>query len=684
MIPKLSVSLTFNPPPRRRRSLALLISWVLPLLLSATLAAAESKRPNFVLCMTDDQGWGDAGYQGHPVLRTPALDAMAASGVRFDRFYAAHSVCSPTRGSVLSGRSPGRYRSYSWGFDLPLREITVAELVRPRGYATGHFGKWHVGGLPNADGISGRGVPESFDSAPRDPGQHGFDEWFSAGNWFDRDPGAGTFWHNGRPVGALQGDTSDLVMSEALRFIGTRAAAGQPFLCVIWFPSPHGPWRPLPADSAPYAAQPNPDFLGEMAAVDRAMGRLRAELERLGVRDDTLVWFNSDNGAAGGTAGPLTGGKGSLWEGGIRVPGLIEWPARIRQPLRTTVPAGTVDILPTVCDILGIPPPTANGPLDGTSLLPVIERRATARPSPLGFEMRRPTDGTLNSAALIDGDWKLLRVRGQLRRGKGEAAIGEPLKAGDYLFNLAQDTAEENDVGPAHPAVFARLRAQLDAFSRSVEESAAAYPLAPMPERLNPRLLRRTEGAVQPLVDRLAFPLAGWEPMGGGIRRHGEGALHLEDSAGDRAGIHRRIPLRNHYLQFAVRLGAGARAIVDLGPRSAPVVRITLDASGVHAAAVSATGTSRDATHTPLRLKTDAWQNVLLEFSGDTLGFHLDGREFAALPAGNWPESRHEGFSLVRETGLVSFKDVWMTSGEPTAEPPLRGKAAKKRAAEKN
>jgi arylsulfatase A-like enzyme len=557
----------------RLRSHAILLAAALSGAVATAAPAPRADRPNFVLCMTDDQGWGDVGYHGHPVLRTPHLDAMAAAGVRFDRFYAAHPVCSPTRASVLSGRTPGRYRSYSWGFDLPLREVTVAELVKTKGYTTGHFGKWHVGGLPNADGITGRGVPEAFDPAPRHPGNHGFDEWFSAGNWFDRDPAAGTFWRNGEPVGALRGDTSDLVMAEALRFIGARVAAAQPFFCVIWFPSPHGPWDALPEDRAPYAGQANPDFLGEMAAVDRAMGRLRAELRRLGVHENTLVWFNSDNGAAGGSAGPLTGGKGSLWEGGIRVPGLIEWPARVRQPLRTPVPAGTVDILPTICDVLGISLPTATGPLDGVSLLPVLERRATTRPKPLGFEQRRPADGTLTNAALVDGDWKLLRVRGQLRRGKGEGATGEPLKAGDYLFNVERDVAEERDVSAAHPDVFARLRQQLDAFSRSVEESASAYPLAPMPERLNPRRLQRAAGAVQPLVDRLAFPAPGWTAVGEGMRRHQEGALHLDGPVGARVGIHRAIALRHHYLQFAVRLGDGGRFAVDLGPPGDAVAR---------------------------------------------------------------------------------------------------------------
>jgi arylsulfatase A-like enzyme len=660
----------------RLLSLVIPVAAAFPPLAVAAAPAPRPDRPNFVLCMTDDQGWGDVGYNGHPVLRTPQLDAMAAAGVRFDRFYAAHPVCSPTRGSVLSGRTPGRYRCYSWGFDLPLREVTVAELVKTKGYATGHFGKWHVGGIPNADGITGRGVPEAFDPAPRDPGHHGFDEWYSAGNWFDRDPAAGTFWRNGQPVGALRGDSSDLVMAEALRFIGARAAAAQPFLCVIWFASPHVPWSALPEDRAPYAAQANADFLGEMAAVDRAMGRLRAELDRLGVRENTLVWFNSDNGPAGGSAGPLTGGKGTLWEGGIRVPGLIEWPARVRQPLRTNVPAGTVDILPTICDIIGIPIPTATGPLDGVSLRPVLERRATTRPTPLGFEQRRPTDGTLTNAALVEGDWKLLRVRGQFPRGKGGIGIGEALQTGDYLFDLALDVAEERDVSAAHPAVFARLRAQLDAFSRSVEESASAYPLGPLPERLNPRLLQRVAGAFQPLVDRLAFPPPGWTPVGEGTRRHGDGALHLDGSAGARVGIHRAIALRHRYLQFAARLGEGGSLAVELGPPGTPAARLILDATGLVATALAAGEPSGRTVRRPLSLAPGAWHNVLIEFAGDTLGVQVDGRQSAEVPAAAWAERRHEGFALIREAGAVAVKDVWMTPGE------LRGAAAKAGAGE--
>ncbi len=642
-------------------------------------AAPPAPRTNFVLCMTDDQGWGDTGYNGNPVLRTPNLDAMASTGVRFDRFYAAYPVCSPTRGSVLTGRNPSRYRNRSWGYDLPLREVTVAEVLRGAGYTTGHFGKWHLGGVPNADGITGRGVPESFDSGPRHPGNQGFDVWFTAGNWFDADPPAGTFWRNGAPVPALQGDTSDLVMTEALEFIRTQARSGRPFLCVVWFPSPHGPWRALPGDRAPYAAQGvSADFLGEMAAVDRAMGRLREELGRLGIRDDTLIWFNSDNGAAGGSAGPLTGGKGSLWEGGIRTPGLIEWPARVRRAIRTPVPAGTVDILPTVCDIAGVPVPADAAPLDGESLLPVIEGRVTARRTPLTFEMTRPVDGRPSVAAAIDQQWKLLRVVNQMRRGKD--GTGDPLPAGDHLFDVETDPGETRDLSREHPEVLSRLRARLDAAQRSFLESASIYPEAPAVTRLEPRLLVRAAGVPQPLVDRLAFPSAVWTGTGKGWRRHADGALQLGGDEGEVPGVHHALNLTHVYLQFSVRLGSAGRAALELGPAGAAVAEVKFEAD-----AVSVRSRSPRAVVAELKTVADAgsWRRVLVEVAPGEIGVAVEGLPFLRAPTAAFSARWQNGFALTRLAGEVAFRDVWATLGEPSAteekprERGRRGKAAK-------
>jgi len=134
----------------------------------------SSRKPNIVLCMADDQGWGDMAYNGHPVLKTPNFDAMAASALRFDRFYAAAPVCSPTRGSVMTGRHPNRFGCFKWGHTLRPQEITIAEALKTAGYVTGHFGKWHLGSVRK--------------SSPVNPGASGFDEWFSAPNFFDNDP----------------------------------------------------------------------------------------------------------------------------------------------------------------------------------------------------------------------------------------------------------------------------------------------------------------------------------------------------------------------------------------------------------------------------------------------------------------------------------------------------------------
>ncbi|MBP8257409.1 MAG: sulfatase-like hydrolase/transferase, partial [Opitutaceae bacterium] len=176
-------------------------------------ASPSSDRPNFVLCMTDDHGWGDVGYNGHPVLKTPNLDAMAAACVRFDHFYAAHPVCSPTRASVLTGRTPDRFRCYGWGFDLPLREVTVAELLKTRGYTTGHFGKWH---------LSNNMIPDS--PMPKD---YGYDEY-------------GAFNCAGEQMPVHQDAT------RAIAFIEKCVTAKKPFFVNVWMHEPHTPFHTLP------------------------------------------------------------------------------------------------------------------------------------------------------------------------------------------------------------------------------------------------------------------------------------------------------------------------------------------------------------------------------------------------------------------------------------------------------
>jgi len=405
-------------------------------------------RPNFVLCMTDDQGWGDVSYNGLAAAKTPHLDEMAASGLRFDRFYSAAPVCSPTRGSFITGRHPNRFGCFLYGYPIRPQEFTIAQAVKPLGYATGHFGKWHL------NGVSGPGKPIPAGD-PLHPGRLGFDEWLSVSNFFDLNPAMS---RNGTTV-ELTGDGSDLIAEEAIRFIGRAAAQKKPFLALVWFGNPHNPHRALPEDRAKAGGS---DYYGEIVGIDRAMGRLRGELRRLGIAEDTLLLFTSDNGATGpGSTGGLRGKKGSVWEGGVRVPGIVEWPARIPRPRATNVPVSSSDIYPTVMDIVGIKGPYPVEPLDGISFLPLIEGKMTERPRPIGFWHYAPRKGkeafgkNEGQAAWTDNRYKLHRLGPERYE----------------LYDLAADPQEKDDLSASKPEIVRKMKGELDAWQESVLKS---------------------------------------------------------------------------------------------------------------------------------------------------------------------------------------------------------------------
>jgi len=435
------------------------------------------RRPNIILCMTDDQGWGDVSYNGLKKIRTPHLDAMAAKGLRFDRFYAQQS-CSPARASVMTGRHPNRLGVFWPGMRLRKQEITIAQAVKAAGYATGHFGKWHLNGVAGP----GKVIP---DSDPLSPRNVGFDESFSVSNYFELD---WTFGRNGVPEKA-RGDGSDVIVAEALKFIGRVSEKKQPFLAVVWFGSPHVPHRPLPADLETAGGS---GYYGELVAMDRSMGALRSGLRALGIADDTLLWFCSDNGGwfdpakpdAHGTNADLRGRKGDMWEGGIRVPSVIEWPAGIKRPVATDVPAGVVDIYPTLVDILGVKIPNQVQPLDGISLLPLFDGKMKTRPKPMGFWQYGEDQPTFNTdsgpSAWNDNQYKLVKPA----PGKWE------------LYDLAADRSETTDIAGKHPDVLKRMKADLEAWQLSVIRSwhGQDYPEKKViqPPKPKPRKRRRT------------------------------------------------------------------------------------------------------------------------------------------------------------------------------------------------
>ncbi|MCL4784156.1 MAG: sulfatase-like hydrolase/transferase [Bryobacterales bacterium] len=445
-------------------------------------AKTDQARPNFVLCMADDQGWGDVAYNGNPVLKTPVLDEMSRTGLRFDRFYAAAPVCSPTRGSVLTGRHPNRFGCFSWGYPLRPREVTIAEALRSAGYATGHFGKWHLGEV-RAD-------------SPVSPGASGFDEWLSAANFYDNN----ALMSDKGTIIQTKGEGSQVAVDAAIRFIRDASRRKQPFLAVVWFGSPHAPHEALPEDREPYKDQPEnmQHFYGEITAMDRAIGNLRKELRALKLAGNTLLWYNSDNGAIKeGSTGGLRGRKADLEEGGIRVPAIIEWPARIPKPRATEIPCGTVDIYPTLVELAGAKVQRQVLPLDGVSLVPMIDGRMDRREKPLGFwvypepgirtasepllrelleeqEGKRPKraaqpdpgrnirqfplDARPGPSAWIDGDYKLHR-----KPGEGQTRY--------LLYNIRQDQTESHDLATTEPERVSRMKAALEAWQASVARS---------------------------------------------------------------------------------------------------------------------------------------------------------------------------------------------------------------------
>ena len=329
----------------------------------------ELPKPNIIIVLADDQGWGDMAYNGHPVLHTPNFDDMASSGLRFDRFYAAAPVCSPTRGSILTGRHPNRFGCFSWGHTLRPQEVTLARALQTAGYVTAHFGKWHLGPV--------------YKGSPVNPGASGFDEWVSAPNFFENDP----ILSNQGVAVQLHGESSIVTVDEALGFIRKHNDGSRPFFAYVCFGSPHLPHIADEQDRVLYLDQEESlqHFYGEITGMDRAVGKLRDELRDMGIHENTILWYLSDNGGlreVGSTGGREF--KGSIYEGGIRVPALLEWPARLKKPAITNIPCNTSDIYPTLLEIAGVR--LNNQPvLDGISLVSLIDNRLEAREEPMGF-----------------------------------------------------------------------------------------------------------------------------------------------------------------------------------------------------------------------------------------------------------------------------------------------------------
>ncbi len=449
------------------------------LLISVLTTALHAERPHVILVMADDQGWGDTGYNGHRVVKTPNLDAMASDALVFNRFYAAAPVCSPTRGSVLTGRHPIRIKITNHGRYMRPQETTIAEALRDAGYVTGMFGKWHVGSAQKG--------------SPVNPGNSGFDEWVIGLNFFDNDP----FLSRNGVVEQIKGSGSEITVDEAVAFLRKHKDGDKPMFAIVWFPSPHSPHLEKPAGPDPYKKAKAAGYFREITVLDHAFGRLRQELRDIGCEQNTILWYCSDNGGLREESSGGRGRKGSIYEGGLRVPAMLEWPAKIG-PGKTDVPATTSDIMPTLLSMIGV---TAKGHYawDGIDLAPVIESKTSSRP-PIGFwfglqsgqatwsdrilkaimqaqqsgqptphpeRLRKdvdeypqfPEDKFVGHAAWLDWPWKLHRKEQQGIRFE--------------LYNLEKDPMEAADLAdkPEHEKRLGEMKTALENWQLSVTRS---------------------------------------------------------------------------------------------------------------------------------------------------------------------------------------------------------------------
>ena len=436
--------------------------------------ASAKDQPNVVVLLADDLGYQDIGCYGGPV-KTPVLDKLAAEGTRFQQFYSGAAVCSPSRASLLTGRHHIRAGVYSWIFNgrqrshLLEREVTLAEVLKKQGYATAHVGKWHLG-LPTA----------KFKKL--DPSDHGFDYWFATDNNAapsHRNPN--NFIRNGKPAGKLEGYSCQLVVDEAISWLDKREST-EPFFLNVWFHEPHAPIAAPEEIVAEYGTPSNGKkknkkdldavYSATIDNTDRAIGRLIEKLKKLGVLKNTLIIYTSDNGSyLANRTGNLRGIKGSNWEGGIRVPGIFSWPGKIAPERTMESPGGIVDILPTVCGLLGIPAPEGVH-LDGIDLSPFLLGKDTTfnRNKPMVWHLQKSRPVIV----LRDGDYCLTADPDYALSTSNmfnESWIPS-IKQGTYknyqLFNLKEDPGQKKNIAAKHPEVVKTLKAKMLEINASI------------------------------------------------------------------------------------------------------------------------------------------------------------------------------------------------------------------------
>ncbi len=415
-------------------------------------AADQISPPHIIVLLADDLGWGDVGYHGSKI-HTPNIDELAKNGTRLNQFYV-QPVCSPTRGALLTGRYPMRLGLQCgvvrpWAeHGLPLDERTLPSALKEVGYETAVVGKWHLG----------HNRPEFL------PLQRGFDRQYGHYNgaldYFTHIRDGGFDWHRNDQRNDDEGYTTDLIGDEAVRIISEHRQ-NRPLFLYVPFNAPHTPLQATDKHAARYAdwpSKPRRTYAAMVSCMDEAIGRIVAALKTSNFPEtNTLIFFCSDNGGIRkfGSNRELRAGKGTLYEGGIRVPAIMQWKGRLKASREINEPLHIVDLYPTLLRLAGVSKKQSK-PLDGCNAWPTI---AKGEPSPHEVILHNVTPF---SGAVRLGDWKLVhngRVTANATKG--------PQQETWELFNIADDPSERQNVRASHPQVFARLKARLARFSEA-------------------------------------------------------------------------------------------------------------------------------------------------------------------------------------------------------------------------
>lgn len=443
-------------------------------------AGADVQRPNFVVFLIDDLGWTDLGCYGSDLYQTPAIDQLARDGLRFTNAYAACTVCSPTRAALMTGKYPARLRVTdwipghvhpyaklrvpNWTMRLEHRHTTVAEALKAAGYKTAHVGKWHL--MP----------PSGPDMWSYDPTHHGFDiniggnQWGSPGSYFH--PYArpdGSQRVEPLPPGGQAGEyLTDRLTDEAIRIL--REWKTGPFFLYFAHYAVHTPLQAKKPDIDrfqgliwPTMRHKNPTYAAMIWSVDQSVGRIRRVLEELGLADQTVIIFTSDNGGLNRRGSgdptdnaPLREGKGTAYEGGVRVPTIISWPGVTARNATSDVPIITMDLYPTILELAGVPLPNKDkAEIDGLSLVPILKdpKAQLSREALYWHYPHYHTMGATPYSAIRAGDWRLIEF---FEDGHAE------------LYNLRQDIGETRDLSHQYPDKVKELRSKLQAWRKAV------------------------------------------------------------------------------------------------------------------------------------------------------------------------------------------------------------------------